>query len=120
MEKITKQDAFFLIALNASEESSIVELKRDFLKWEHDSIDVAEAISVLIEDGTILFAEREGDLYKDYSIPESIEIAESWESNESWNTVLFLTESGESRWKTDDWGISTDRARHLMFSKQPA
>ena len=118
METITEQDAYFLVALNASEEASIVELKWDFAKWDHASIDVAQVIEALIADGTILFTERDGDIYRDYSVSESYEIAKSWKVNESMNTVLFLTEAGESRWKTDDWGISSERAKHLMFYNQ--
>jgi hypothetical protein len=118
METITEQDAYFLVALNASEESSVVELKWDFEKWDYGSIDVGKIIRSLISDGTILMSEREGDSYKDYSITESCEIAKKWSERESLNTIIFLTEAGESRWKSDDWGITSERAKYLMFSKQ--
>ena len=118
METITEQDVYFLVALNASEESSVVELKWDFDKWDYGSIDIRTIIKSLISDGTILMSERENDSYKDYSITESCEIAEIWNKTESMNTIIFLTEAGESRWKTDDWGITPERAKCLMFSKQ--
>jgi len=118
METITEQDAYFLVALNASEESSVVELKWDFEKWDIGSIEVAKIIESLISDGTILVSEREGNSYKDYSVLESNAFADSWNKTESMNTIIFLTEAGESRWETDDWGITSERAKYLVFSKQ--
>ncbi|WP_444926779.1 hypothetical protein ACJJI4_01270 [Microbulbifer sp. TRSA002] len=118
MEIITEQDAFFLVALSASEESSLIELRWEFEKWDHSSIEVTTIIESLIKDGTILLSEREGESFSDYSVNDSLAIAVTWSKSESWNIILFLTEAGDQRWKTDDWGITTKRAKHLMFSNK--
>ena len=118
METITEQDAYFLVALSASEESSLIELKREFEKWDHSSIGVAAIIESLIKDGTILLSERQGENFSDYSVNDSLEMAATWSKPESWSTILFLTEAGERRWETDDWGITSKRAKHIMFSRK--
>ncbi|WP_445364949.1 hypothetical protein ACJJJB_11530 [Microbulbifer sp. ANSA001] len=118
MKIITEQDAYFLVALNASEESSLIELKWEFEKWDHGSIDVTNIIESLINDGTILLSERDGDSFSDYSISGALVKAETWSNSESWSTILFLTEAGDRRWEIDDWGITTKRAKHLLFSNK--
>jgi len=115
METISESEVFFLVALSASEESSLKELRWDLEKWNCDNIDVTKVIKSLINDGTLLLTERIEDDFHDYSKNKSIELSETWATTESMNTVLYLTEAGYSRWETDDWGITTKRAQHLMF-----
>jgi len=118
MESITERDACFLIVLNASEESTLLELKWDLENWDHRSIDIVQILGELIEDGIVLFTDRDGDTYRDFSIFDSREIAKAWNNADSMNIVLFLTETGMLQWQTNDWGITSERARYLMFSNQ--
>ncbi len=114
MEPITENDIRFLIALNASEESSLAELRLDLRRWDHTAIDVTDILRKLIRDGVILLTERRAVSFTDYSASESVDLATS----DSSDTILFLTEQGYRRWEKDDWCITTERARHLMFSQQ--
>lgn len=118
MEIIIEQEAYFLVALNASEESSLLELRRDFERWDISSIDVTTVLKSLVNDGIILLSEREGNNFNDYSAKESLKIVEAWNTSESWNTILYLTEAGCWRWEVEDWGITTKRAEHLVFSNK--
>ncbi len=118
MEAIIKNDIFFLVALNASEESSIIQLQEDLYRWTFNESDVEEVISTLIEEGVLLFSEYSMDNFGDYTAKNSLQVAQKWKSLESNSLILFLTEKGWSRWDEDDWGITTKRARYLMFSNQ--
>lgn len=118
MESIDKNDIYFLVALNGSEESSIVELQEDLSRWTYTESDVVEVISSLIQDGVLLFSEYSEDSFQDHIAEESLRLAREWKSVKSNSLILFLTDTGWSRWDEDDWGITTERARYLMFSNQ--
>ena len=115
METISESEVFFLVALSASEESSLKELRWDLEKWDCADIDVTKVIKSLINDGTLLLAERIEFDFQYYSKNESITLSETWATTESMSTVLYLTDAGSRRWEIDDWGITTKRAQHLMF-----
>ena len=116
MEEITENDALFLIAANASEESEVWELLDDLRRWDCSKINLSVLVAGLIEEGTVGFYSRSTDGFNDISESAAIEISRDLERNP--RPVLFLTEEGWKRWDTDDWGITTKRARHLMFSNQ--
>ena len=116
METISEQEIYFLTSLNASEEGSLIELRCELAKWDIGTIDVSKIIESLIEQDIILIRERTIEGFSDYSKSESVEISKTWDSCESHETMMFLTEQGENRWETDDWGITTKRVKHLMFS----
>lgn len=116
MEALSEQDVYFLVALSAAEESSLIELKWEFEKWDVAPEVVLHVIESLIKRGVILLSERSDVGFSDYSESESIEISKVWKDSKSWETILFLTEQGEKCWEVDDWGITTARAKHLMFS----
>ncbi|MCG8087035.1 MAG: hypothetical protein AB2718_05530 [Candidatus Thiodiazotropha taylori] len=118
METISENEAFFLVAMNASEESSLKELRWEFERWICEGFNVTNIIKALINDGTLLLSEREEEGFHDYSKEDSLTLSESWSSSESWNTILYLTDAGYRRWETDDWGITTKRAQHLMYCNQ--
>ena len=115
MEHIAKSDVKFLIALNASEESPLSELRLDLQRWKHEGTDPAEVLVEMIRDGTVLLAESVGNSVTDYSVADSEALAAGWSTSESHSKFIFLTDSGWKRWDTDDWGITTDRAKRLMF-----
>ena len=118
MEIINAQDVLFLVALNASEESSLVELRQDIERWDFSKVDITNILLSLIEDGTILLSKRIDVSFSDYSRDDSLKIASSWSTDCSNEIVLYLTDSGYKRWEVDDWGISTKRAHYLMFTNQ--
>jgi hypothetical protein len=119
MERVAESEVRFLLALNASEESALAELKADLLRWNCTGIDVTALLLALIHDGTVLLMERQLDSITHYAAQESVALAAGWATSASRSTCLFLTESGWKRWRTDDWGITTERAQYLMFSQQP-
>ena len=47
---------------------------------------------------------------------ESLKVVSSWSDLNSRSYVLYMTDKGFELWENDDWGITTPRARHLMFS----
>ncbi len=118
METISENEAIFLVAMNASEDSSLMELRWELENWTCEGFNVTNVIKSLINDGTILLSERQEEGFINYTLEESLMLSELWASSESWNTILYLTEGGYRRWKTYDWGITTKRARHLMYSNQ--
>ena len=118
MEAINKNDIYFLVALNASEESSIVQLQEDLCRWAYEESDVLEVLSSLVKEGILLFSEYSMDNCEDYTAKESLQFAQEWNAIKSNSLVLFLTDKGLSRWGEDDWGITIKRARYLMFSNQ--
>lgn len=115
MESISIFDAMFLIALHASEESSLVELRQELTSWDARALDVGQLLHELIEGGFVLMQKLTPQTSTDLSISQSLNPAALWETTESNQERLFLTESGYLRWETDDWGITTERAQHLMF-----
>jgi hypothetical protein len=118
MNPISKNDARFLIALNASEESSINDLRQDISGWDTSNISIVELIKELIDDGTVLFSNRENASFSDCTLEESLFIANEWQQYDSYELFIYLTDSGWLRWDTDDWGISSSRAKELIFSNK--
>jgi hypothetical protein len=116
MEKISEQDIQFLIALAASEEAMLVEIVWEFEKWECGNEVVLKLLSGLIEDETILIYRHEAGETFDYSKSESLSLVSDWSSLDRKDHMLYLTDKGGKRWEMDDWGITTKRARHLMFT----
>ncbi|MBY5991740.1 hypothetical protein [Ferrimonas balearica] len=118
MEKLTSNDTHFLVALLASEEAPVLELRSDFHQWAVECGQVQEVLVGLVTDGTIGVTKPEGDEFHDFEKNASLELIRDWDSFVQSPYQLFLTDPGYRRWETDDWGISTERARYLMFSNQ--
>jgi len=116
MESISQQDIQFLVALMASEESILNEIVWEFEKWDCQKEDVLSIFKDLVQNGTILLYEPVGGDCSDLTKEEALEAIGTWNDLSRKDLFLFLTDSGEKRWEMDDWGISTERARHLMFS----
>lgn len=116
MEKLSKQDIHYLIALTASEEGMLVEIIWEFNKWSCNKDEVLEIFSSLIKDNTMLVYRLENEESIDLSKEQSLSLVSKWSELDRKDHMLYLTEDGEKRWKTDDWGITTKRARHLMFN----
>ena len=119
MEPISEADVTFIIVLNASEESSLQQLKWELEAWDLGTIDVAKILSELIAAGLILFTEIKPGSHIDYSIEASKELAKKWADPKSAGTALFLTETGYARWDSPaDWGITRERENYLGFSNR--
>tara|TARA_B100000446_G_scaffold39961_1_gene35605 strand:+ start:7472 stop:7855 length:384 start_codon:yes stop_codon:yes gene_type:complete len=117
MESISHQDIHFLIALSASEESILQEIVWEFERWECQKEDVLVILNSLVKDGTVLLCKPIANSdFLDLTKEETLQAISTWDGLFRKDLMLFLTESGEKRWEVDDWGISTKRARHLMFS----
>ncbi|MGI1679261.1 MAG: hypothetical protein K6L75_11045 [Cellvibrionaceae bacterium] len=116
MESISSNDIQFLVALNASEESRLQELYYEFEKWSCDKVLVLDKLRELIQDGTMLISKPVNDTFSDLTEKQSLAAVQKWEQLNTTELMLYLTEAGFARWESDDWGISTKRARHLMYS----
>lgn len=115
MESLSALDITYLVALNASEESILNEFVWEFEKWKYDKAVVLRIIKELIEDDTILLAQLSDDMLEDLSKQDSLSHVISWEGLLRNDLILCLTESGETRWEANNWGISAKRADDLMF-----
>ncbi len=116
MEDLTKHEIQYLIALSASEEAMLIEIIWEFKKWACEQEEVLENLSGLIKDNTILIYKHEGKEVLDLSREQSLNLVSEWIGLERRDHMLYLTDEGEKRWEVDDWGITTKRVRHLMFS----
>jgi hypothetical protein len=118
MEELTSNDVHFLVALLASEEAQVSELKSDFEQWNIEKIQVQDVLVELVSDGTVGVTILEKEVFNDLDKNESLNLIKGWEHFIHSSYQLFLTDYGYKRWETDDWGITTKRAKHLMFSNQ--
>jgi hypothetical protein len=118
MEELVSADIHFLVALLASEEAQVTELKSDFAQWQVADTQVQDVLAGLVNDGTIGVTILEKEVFNDLDTNESIALIKQWEFFVQSPYQLFLTDNGYQRWDTDDWGITTKRAQHLMFSNQ--
>ncbi len=115
MDHLEANEIAFLIALNASEESSINDLKQEFSCWSVDVSIVAELIRQQISEGLVLFMKRSLDEVSDCTKEQSRDIASKWSELDSDAIALFLTDEGWLRWENDGWGVSEVRAKYLIF-----
>lgn len=116
MEALTQADVRFLLALNASEESYFVDVRRDLNAWGVGETNAVGLLQELIRAGWILLCEKTLDGFTDFTMAESLITAAAWDACSTSSVILYLTEAGYAQWEVDDWGISTKRARQLMFS----
>ena len=118
MEQLTLNDIQFLVALLASEESPVLELKTDLEAWNVDAKAVQGVLAGLVQDGTIGVNLLGCDVFSDFSLDEAMTLIKDWENFVGSPFQLFLTDLGYKRWDTDDWSISIKRANFLMFSNK--
>ena len=117
-EQISQNEIDFLLFTLASEESILVELHWEFEKWGCEKNDVTTSLSKHIKNGFLLISKPNVESFYDLSIESSLEFASNWEKLNTNEYILFLTENGEKQWEKDDFGITTKRAKRLMFSNQ--
>ncbi|MGJ8663110.1 MAG: hypothetical protein ACSHWU_05630 [Marinicella sp.] len=118
MEELAANELQFLVALLASEESEVNELKTEFDARGVEGERVQVVLSGLISDGTIGVTKYHNEEFHDYEKSKSLSLVENWKDFVLTQLQIFLTDEGYKRWETDDWGITTKRARSLMFSNQ--
>ena len=116
MEELALNELQFLVALLASEESEVNELKTEFDARGVKGDRVQAVLKELISDGTIGVTKYKNEKFHDLEKSESLSLIENWEHFVLAQLQIFLTEEGYKRWEIDDWGITTKRARSLMFS----
>ena len=115
MVSTSKHDIYFLIALNASEESTLEEIVWESKKWKCEESLVLKVFRDLIQDGTVLLYELVDGECSDFPMEHCLKSVEVWAGLKRNDYMLFLTEAGEKRWEVDDWNITTKRAQELMF-----
>lgn len=120
METITEKEIEFLLFVNASEESYLQEITLDFERWDCDKSIVVEKLSYLIRQELVGLGELTSKDFVDMEKDKALESITSWESMQTSMLTLFLTENGWERWhsETYDWGISTEKEEHLVFSNK--
>tara|TARA_B100001093_G_C26623930_1_gene925907 strand:+ start:414 stop:794 length:381 start_codon:yes stop_codon:yes gene_type:complete len=116
MEKISEDDARFLLALNASEEAMLYEVVSEFGKWDCKKEDVLKVFRNLIEEEIIFLGRLGQGAYEDFSKEESLEAISSWEKLETHEILMFFTNQGYDLWENDDWGITKERAEYLFLN----
>ncbi len=117
-EQISQNEIDFLLFILASEESMLVELHWEFEKWGCEESDVIASLSRHIRNGSLLVSKPIGCSFSDLTVQSALNFTQSWASLNTTEHILFITENGEKQWQEDDFGITTKRARYLMFSNQ--
>ena len=114
MKSIIKKEIQYLIALHASEESMLIEIVSGFSKWICSKDEVLKSLKELVENNTILVSKLNNGEFNDFNKIKTLATLDTWENLKKTNLILYLTESGEKRWKHDDWGISEKRKQYLF------
>ena len=117
-EIITSNEIEFLLVTAASEDSVLIEINQEFEKWSCNQTDVLIVLSNLIQSGYILVSKLNGSEFKDLSVKSSLEFTQDRTKLDTNEFILFLTDTGEKYWNKEDFGITTKRAKYLMFSNQ--
>jgi len=115
---LTKSDKRFLVALLASEEASVAELKSEFDAWSVKTEEIQEILVGLVKDGTIGVTNLINEKFNDFTQDESLALADNWSEFVTLPYQLFLTDLGYKHWDEDDWGITSRRAKFLIFSNK--
>ena len=118
MTELSSNDIHFLVALLASEEAPVTELKSEFDAGGVKTETIQEALVCLVSDGTIDVTNLVCGEFKDFSLEEALALIGNWLEFVDSSYQLFLTDPGYKRWEVDDWGITTDRAKFLIFSNK--
>ena len=118
MTELSLNDIHFLVALLASEEAPVTELKSEFDAWGVKAEIIQEVLAGLMNDGTIGITNLVEKEFKDFSLGEGLALTRNWLKFVASSYQLFLTDSGFTRWDEDDWGITTRRAKFLVFSNK--
>ncbi len=116
MEELASNEIQFLVALLASEESEVHELKTELDARYVNSDIVQVVLKGLISDGTIGVTKYQSEEYHDFDRNDSLNLIKDWDHFVKSPFQIFLTDDGYKRWETDDWGITTNRARQLMYA----
>ena len=118
MTELSLNDIHFLVALLASEEAPVTELKSEFDAWGVKAEIIQEVLAGLMNDGTIGISNLIEKEFKDFSLEEGLALIRNWLKFVASPYQLFLTDSGFTRWDVDDWGITSRRAKFLVFSNK--
>lgn len=116
MQELASNEIQFLVALLASEESEVHELKTEFDARYVNSEIVQVVLKGLISDGAISVTKYQGEECHDFDRSDSLNLIKDWGHFIKSQFQIFLTDDGYRRWETDGWGITTNRARQLMFA----
>ncbi|MDO6420855.1 hypothetical protein [Saccharophagus degradans] len=118
MEELNSCEIYYLVALLASEEAPVIELKTQFSFAAVCDESIQRVLTELVSDGTVGIMASSLNGTKELSIDASLCLIENWQVFIYLSYRLFLTEAGLFRWETDDWGVSEKRASYLVFSSR--
>ena len=93
----------------------MTELKSKFDAWGVKTEIIQEILVGLIKDGTVGVTDLVDEEFKDFLLEENLVLTGNWIKFVVSPYQLFLTDSGCKRWDVDDWGITTRRAKFLIF-----
>lgn len=117
METITKREIEFLLFVNASEESYLKDVVFDIGSWDCDKFIVIEMLRDLILKELLGLGKLTLKDFVNLKKEEALETITTWEDMQASMLTLVLTANGWERWNsaTYDWGISSEREKHLVF-----
>jgi len=118
MGELNSHEIYYLVALLASEEAPVIELKTQFSLSAVCDESIQRVLTELVSDGIVGVMASSIGSTKDMSLDESLCLIEKWQEFIYLSYRLFLTEAGYSRWETGDWGVSEKRAFYLAFSNK--
>jgi hypothetical protein len=116
---LTSQDLVYLLALNASEESSLLQLKWDLMARDCNFVAARAALRTLQGENFLRLVSTDGGTEQPVDTTEFEQLIAAWPEVSSATIEFRLTDVGLIRWKSDDWGISRGRAQYLMFEQVP-
>ncbi len=114
--RLGKGDLRYLVTLLASAQSLVSELSLELIRLGADAASAADAIRYLAKEGLVGVLDKSNAQVREYSLVEMYSLAELVFHRGEDQTELFLTEAGWARWDTDDWDISSKRAREIRES----
>jgi hypothetical protein len=115
--KLSAGDLQFLLATYASEESPLSEFVSCLSVWEYPKEDAVSSLLDFLRLDELGIAKLVGRETLDLDANSAAaEIRALYEQTDFVSPVAFLTDKGWKRYEVEDWGISTKRAKFLLFS----
>jgi hypothetical protein len=114
MEYSTNDIRYFLVVL-ASEEAYLKEVLSESQKRNISLALLKEILQNFVEKGIVGFMSLNGDDFRDSPQSESLKVVSNFDHTIDEGLQLYLTESGLICFDEDDWGISVERAREIVF-----
>lgn len=115
--ELSSGDLQFLLAAYASEESPLSDIVSCLSVWDYEKEDAITTMLDFLRLEELGVAKIEASEILDLEHENALaEIKALYEQTNRVSPIAFLTDKGWNRYEVDDWGISTKRARFLLFS----